>query len=343
MPQPADEGLFMPAEWAAHSRCWMAWPCRESLWGDGLDAARDAYAEVAKAIAAFEPVTMIANPDSLAEVSLRCGSGVACLPLAHDDSWLRDSGPTFLTDGGERLVGVDWRFNAWGEKYAPYDLDAALAEVLLAHLKVPRFAAPLVLEGGAIHVDGEGTAMATEQCLLNKNRNPDLSREQIEMYLRAYLGVETVIWLKEGLAEDETDGHIDNIACFVAPGRVLALTTSDPEDVNFPILQDNIARLRGARDAKGRDLEVIEIEQPRASFDAEGGRLALSYVNYYLANGGVVMPAFEDPNDDAAYEVVSGCFPDRNVVQVPALDILRGGGGIHCITQQQPAVGAGEA
>ncbi len=327
----------MPAEWAPHSRCWMAWPCRKALWGEGLEPARDAYAEVAKAIAEFEPVTMIANPEDVAEVSLRFTSGVSCLPMAHDDSWMRDTGPSFLIDGKGGLAGVDWRFNAWGEKYEVYDKDAAVAANVLEHLKVEGFPAPMVLEGGAIHVDGEGTVLATEQCLLNPNRNPNLWREEIERILGQHLGVKTVIWLGEGLVDDETDGHVDNLACFVKPGVVLALRSSDPKDANHKALADNIERLRNATDAKGRELEVIEVEQPKARTDKAGRRLALSYINFYIANGGIVMPSFEDPADQKAYESVVKCFPEREVVQLPALDIVAGGGGMHCITQQQPA------
>lgn len=336
MPNPADDGFFMPAEWHPHARCWMAWPCRDELWGERIDAARTAYAEVAKTIAQFEPVTMVARPEDVAEVSLRCGSGVASLPMALDDSWIRDTGPSFVIDGRGGIAGIDWLFNAWGGKYKPYDNDAALARAVLEHLKVTRYEAPLVLEGGAVHVDGEGTLLATEQSVLNPNRNPDLSRAEIERLLCAHLGVRTIIWLARGLEDDETDGHIDNLACFVRPGVVLALTTNDPEDGNYEALKDNLKCLRGARDAKGRELEVIEIEQPARELGDDGRRLAKSYVNLYVANGGVVMPGFEDGKDGPAYEIVTKCFPKRDVRQVGVIDIVHGGGGIHCITQQQP-------
>lgn len=338
MSTPAEDGFFMPAEWAPHARCWMAWPCREALWGEGLDAARLAYAEVAKTIAEFEPVTMIANPEDVAEVSLRCGARVACLPMPHDDSWLRDNGPIFVVDGKGGLAGVDWRFNGWGERYRPFDKDAALAATLLEHLEVPRFAAPMVLEGGAVIVDGEGTLLTTEQCLLNPNRNPELSRGEIEERLRGYLGVRQVVWLGQGLQDDETDGHVDNLACFARPGVVLALTSDDPKDGNYEILQDNLARLRAARDAKGRELEVVELPQPKRMEGADGRRLGRSYINFYIANGGIVLPSFEDSKDDDAHEILERCFPDHDVRQVSASDIVVGGGGIHCITQQQPAV-----
>ncbi|MEE8608281.1 MAG: agmatine deiminase family protein [Nitrospiraceae bacterium] len=338
---PAEDGFYMPAEWGPHDRCWMAWPCRQELWSERLDAARTAYAEVAMAIAEFEPVTMIANPENVAEASLRCGSSVACLPLAHDDSWMRDTGPSFLIDGRGEMAGVDWRFNAWGGKYDSYEKDSAVAAAMLEHLELTRYEAPIVLEGGSIHVDGEGTLITTEQCLLNPNRNPELDKDEIERLLNAHFGVEKVIWLGQGLEEDETDGHVDNLACFARPGVVLALSAEDREDGNYDALRDNLIRLRAARDAKGRELEVIEVPQPERGAGDDGRRLAKSYINFYLANGAVVMPSFEDGKDKAAKEIVSGCFPDRKVRQVPALDIVHGGGGIHCITLQQPA-GKGE-
>lgn len=338
MTVPRDDGYFMPAEWMPHSRCWMAWPCREALWGDRLEMAQDAYAEVANAIAQFEPVTMIANPQDLAEVSLRCGSGVGCLPIPHDDSWTRDTGPSFLANEQGELAGVAWRFNAWGQKYSDYDKDQQTATAILEHLDLPVFAADMVLEGGSIHVDGEGSLLTSEQCLLNPNRNPELLRSDIEAKLQAYLGVKTIIWLNEGLIDDETDGHIDNLACFAAPGVVLALSSDDPTDENYAALQDNISRLRASVDAKGRALEVIEVPQPERMNDDHGRRLSRSYINFYIANGGIVMPSFEDAQDNRAFEIISAVFSNRSVVSVAANDIAYGGGGIHCITQQQPLV-----
>jgi len=333
---PAALGYRMPAEWAPHSRCWMAWPCRAPMWGERLGAARAAYAEVARAIARFEPVTMIARPDDEAAAGQALGAAVSLLALPLDDSWARDIGPTFLAHPARGLAGVAWRFNAWGGKYADYEADALLARRLLAQLDLPCFAAPFVLEGGAIHVDGEGTALVTEQCLLNPNRNPGMSRAEIEAHLRAWLGVDTVIWLGQGLVDDETDGHVDNLACFVRPGVVMALGEHDPRDANFAALTDNDARLRAAKDARGRSLEVILVNQP-APRVIDGRRLALSYINFYRANGGVVAPRFGDPRDDAARATLAAAFPDLTIATVPALDILYGGGGIHCITQQQPA------
>lgn len=337
--RPAEDGFHMPAEWAPHTRCWMEWPCRAETWGDRIEAAREAYAEVARAIAQFEPVTMITKPKNVAEVSILLGSAtrINTLSLPHDDSWMRDNGPTFVVDGRGQVAGVDWKWNAWGNKYPDHDRDATVAEAVLQHLGMRRYAAPFVLEGGAIHTDGEGTLLTTESVLLNPNRNGAVTHAEMEELLAAHLGIRKVVWLGQGLQDDDTDGHVDNLACFARPGVVLALTTSDSADGNYEVMQDNLARLRAATDAQGRTLEVVEIEQPRSQLHADGRRLPLSYINFYLANGGLVMPVFEDPQDDRAFDLLSRAFPDREVVQVPAVDIVHGGGGIHCITQQQPA------
>jgi agmatine deiminase len=316
----------------------MAWPCREEAWGPGLEAARRAYAEVAQTIASFEPVTMIARPDQLAQASLLCGPGIAVLPMPHDDSWTRDTGPTFVTDGAGRLAGVDWRFNGWGEAYAEYGQDAQMARRVLEHLGVPRYPSPLVVEGGGIHVDGEGTCLVCAPSILDPRRNPGLTMAEAEAELRAYLGVEKVLWLPAGLADDETGGHVDNVACFARPGVVLALAADDRADENHTGLAENLDVLRAATDARGRALEVVTLPLPRPRARHDGRRLSLSYVNFYLANGAVVVPGFEDPADQAAFKAIAAAFPDRQAVQVDALDIVQGGGGIHCITQQEPAV-----
>jgi agmatine deiminase len=332
---PAALGYAMPAEWVPHERCWMAWPCRAGMWGARLGAARSAYAAVARAIARFEPVAMIARPDDALVARGMLGDIVPVRPLPLDDSWLRDIGPTFVRHPERGLAGVAWRFNAWGGKYADYADDAQLARRLLSQLGVPCLAAPFVLEGGAIHVDGEGTALVTEQCLLNPNRNPGLGRAEIEQHLRDWLGVRTVIWLGRGLVDDETDGHVDNLACFVKPGVVMALVESDPRDPNFPVLADNFMRLSAATDARGRKLEIIGVHEPAARH-VDGRRLALSYINFYRANGGAVVPRFDDPRDAEFEAKLARALPDLAIAPVAASDIVFGGGGIHCITQQQP-------
>ncbi len=218
MSTPREQGFVMPPEWAPHERCWMLWPCRTELWGERMAAARQACADVAKAIAAFEPVTMIARPELTAEASLQCGQGISVLPLDYDDSWSRDIVPTFVRNAEGLLAGVDWKFNGYGERSPEYAQDAALAEKICRRLKVPRFEAPIVLEGGALHIDGEGTALLCASSVLDPRRNPGLGRAEIEAALRDHLGVETVIWLAQGLVDDATGGHVDNLACFAAPG-----------------------------------------------------------------------------------------------------------------------------
>jgi len=328
----------MPAEWEPHARCWMAWPSRLEPWGsdDGLLRARLGYAAVARAISGFEKVTMAVRPRDADEARLMIGRGIEFLEVEIDDAWARDSGPIFVTDGREGVAGVHWRFNAWGNKYHGYDNDAAFGGHVIEALDMRGYDGPMVLEGGSVAVDGEGTLMTTEQCLLNPNRNPNLSRQQIEERLALYLGITKVIWLGEGLEDDETDGHIDNIACFAGPGRVMLYTPKEKGGLNDRVMRDNLARLKASRDARGRALEIIEVPEPKRRERHDGRRLDMSYVNFYYANYGIVMPSFDDPMDAVAAEVLEKTFPDRRIVQVPALDIVEGGGGIHCITQQQP-------
>ena len=336
---PREDGFAMVPDWVPHARCWMAWPCREAIWSNGIEAARQAYADVAEAISAFEPVTMIAKPEATASVSLYAsGKAVSVLPMPQDDSWVRDHGPTFLVDDQGNLGGVAWRFNGWGENVTDYAQDARMAARILEHVNAKTFVSALVTEGGSLHVDGEGTGLVCETALLDPARNPGLGKDEIEAELKAFLNLDKLIWLPAGLEDDETRGHIDNLACFARPGVVLAASCDDTADANHAITQANLDILRAATDAQGRTLEVLTLPQPKRRDRKDGRRLTLSYVNFYIANGGVVMPAFADSADKAAYKVVSAAFPDRKVVQVEVSELLLGGGGIHCITQQQPAV-----
>ena len=222
----------MPAEWHPHDCCWMGWPCRIKTWGERMYEAKLAYAEIAQAINQFEPVKMTARPEDAEEARKMCGTQIEIVPLPMDDSWTRDSGPTFIIARKGKLAGIDWEFNQWGADYPDCEDDADFARALLNHISVEHFKAPFVLEGGSIHVDGDGTLMTTEQCLLHPNRNPELDQEEIEQLLREHLNVHNIIWLGEGLMDDETDGHVDNLACFIKPGAVMALISSDQEDEN---------------------------------------------------------------------------------------------------------------
>jgi agmatine deiminase len=317
----------------------MCWPARHECFGgpDRALRAKQAYSRVARAVSGFEPVILAARPADAAEARLATGGRLEVVEMPLDDSWARDFGPTFLTGGEGRLAGVQWVFNAWGRKYHPYTNDAGFARRVLDAAGGKLYAAPLTCEGGALHTDGQGTVITTEQCLLNPNRNPGLSRAEIEEALRLYVGARKVIWLGEGFADDETDGHVDNIACFAAPGRVIVgiPARSHPD---FEPVQEAMRRLKSARDAEERSLEIVELPQPAKLRQSWSGRpLASSYVNFYLVNGAVIMPAFDDKNDEPARIILSQCFPGRDIMQIDALDIVQGGGGIHCITQQEPA------
>lgn len=337
MTDPASLGFRMPAEWARHARSWMAWPCREETFPASLEAARDGYAAVARAIARFEPLSMVVNPGEEADARARCGSRVDIVVRPHDDSWMRDIGPTFLIDGRGGLGAVDWRFNAWGGNFADHAGDAAMAEGLAELTGARRFQAPIFMEGGAIHTDGEGTLITTDAVVLNPNRNPGLTRAEAEKIFRAFLGIEKTIWLEAPLEYDDTDGHIDNLICFARPGLALALDEPDPADPQHPGLRENIRRLRAETDARGRSFEVVPLVEPRRR-EMDGHRLAASYINFYICNDAVIVPVFNDPGDQAALDAIAACFPGRQTVAVPGLDIVRGGGCVHCITQQQPEV-----
>jgi agmatine deiminase len=335
---PRATGLAMPAEWVEHERTLMAWPARVELWGAGLAQAKRDYAAIARAVSAFEPVLMVAPEGASAEVRRRCGRHVDVLELPIDDSWIRDSGPIFVTGADGRRAGVDFRFNGWGGKFLPCERDDALPRALLGHLGIDRFDAPFVLEGGAICVDGEGTLVTTEQCLLNPNRNPQLDREQIDALLAEYLGAETVIWLPHGLAEDhDTDGHVDNIAAFLEPGRVLLQTVADPASPNYEPLQENLERLRAATDARGRRVEVVELDVLPAT-EVRGLPGCVPYTNLYQLNGAVIVPVCgDDPDrDEQVLAMLAELFAPREVVAVPGQMLAEGGGGVHCITQQVP-------
>lgn len=336
MTTPRQAGFRMPAEWAPHRRTWLAWPCRTSLWGRHLDDAKLAYAGVAQAIAAFEPVTILARPDLTADASLYCGKGISVLPLPQDDSWIRDTGPSFLVSDDGRLGGVAWTFNGWGEVYGDYAQDAAMARRILDHVNAEAFSSGLVLEGGGIHVDGEGTAILCEASVLEPQRNPEMNRAKVERELAEFAAIDTVIWLDGFLADDETKGHVDNLACFSSPGSVLTIDPATAGEVDRPGLERNLEILRAATDAKGRRLEVRLLPMPKPKRRDDGRVLTMTYVNFYVCNGAVIVPMFEDAADDLAQRTIAAAFPDRKLISLDATALLHGGGGIHCITLQQP-------
>ena len=330
---PAAAGFAMPAEFSPHAGCLMAWPSRDELWAGRLDAAKHDFAAVASAIAAFEPVVMVCNPGHAAEVRRRCGAGVTPVEIPINDSWSRDSGPAFVTHASNEVAVVGFGFNAWGNRWHPHDDDARLSARLAEWLGLRYFSAPFVLEGGSFYVDGEGTVLTTEQCLLNPNRNPDLTRRQIEHGLCEHLGASTVIWLPFGHSLDTgpagTDGHVDGVLQIVAPGHVLLEAVSDPASPDYERGIANLQRLRESRDAAGRTLQVSILDP--------GPDATVSYANHYLANGAVIVPTGGDHADAPALQTLRKAYPHRDVVGVPGETIAFGGGGPHCITQQIPA------
>jgi agmatine deiminase len=324
--------LRMPAEWAPHERTLMCWPARESLWGPLFERAEADHAAVANAIAAFEPVLMVADPRFAVAARRLCGAGVEVVELPLDDSWARDSGPIFVSDGDAR-AGVQFGFNGWGGKFTPCDDDARFATRVLEALGEPRHdATHMVLEGGSITVDGAGTLITTEQCLLHPSRNPQLARDQLEAELGAQLGAERVVWLAAGLVEDhDTDGHVDNVCAFVEPGRVVLQTVADAANPNYEHCQENLRRLRAA------GLEVVEL--PWLPYVAgEDPPVVVPYTNFYICNGGLIVPVRGEETDAEALRLLESLYPGREAVGVPGDTLALGGGGVHCITQQVPAL-----
>jgi len=337
---PARDGFALAPDWVPHTRTWMCWPCRAAAWGgaEAMLAGKQAVARIARAISSFEPVAMAARHEDIAAVKLATAGKVDVFETALDDSCARDTGPSFLRGPAGGRGAVQWGFNGWGGKYESFAHDARLATRIGEAAGMRLYEAPLVCEGGAIGTDGEGTLIATEQCLLNPNRNPGLSRYDLEQRLMAFTGVKRIIWLGSGFSDTETDGHVESVACFVAPGRVLVGVPSTASLPDAGPVKEAIRRLKETRDAQGRHIEVMEVVQPRrVRFDWRGHCLQSSYVSFYLANGGIVMPAFDDPNDDRAQAVLAECFPGRDILQVEVLDLLQSGGGIHRIALGEPA------
>ena len=338
--------MRLPAEWAPHERTLISWPVRDELWGPLLVDAEIAYREVVLAVAQFEPCTVIARPGAHAErAAALCEAGEGSTPypievveLPIDDSWVRDNGPISVLDDGRRVVTA-WRFNSWGGKYLPYDDDAALARRWAAHRSEPCVGVDAVLEGGSIHVDGEGSLVTTVQCLLHPNRNPALARVDLEALFAEHLGVDAVLWLPYGLTDDDdTDGHVDNVAAFSEPGRLLVQGCDDGDEPDALRLDVNRRMAERWRDARGVPLEAIEV--PVLPFVEVGGmRRPVPYLNFYVLNGAVLVPVTGHEADDDILDLLGEQFSGRDVIGLEVGTVLAwGGGGIHCITHQVPAV-----
>jgi agmatine deiminase len=355
---PRADGFRMPAEWEPHAGTWLLWPERPDAWRLGAKPAQHTFAALASAIGRFEPVTMGVNHGQFRNARNVLPPSVRVIELSSNDSWMRDCGPTFVVNDRGDVRLVDWDFNAWGGlkegSYWPWDKDDMVPEKVADLLGVDRHKAPLVMEGGALHVDGEGTVLVTEENLLHPNRNPELTKGEIERHLLDYLGAEKVLWMGRGFDPHVTNGHVDEVACFTQPGVVLLAWTDDASDWRHEICAENLARLEAATDARGRRLEVHKLPLPDevvlsqeeawgldrvagATWRDTGRREPASYVNFYICNGAVIVPSFGDARDEEALAIIAAQFPDREAVSLPGHEVILNGGCFHCITQQQPA------
>ncbi len=339
---PAAQGYFMPPEWARHRATWLAWPHKKESWPGLFDGIPYLWSQLVRAlIDAGENVCILANPgEVLAEAQARVGGlrGCELYEVPTDDAWIRDSGPIFLARRNQQLPPalVDWKYNAWGGKYPPYDRDNAIPSEIAKLLGYHRFVAPVVLEGGAIDTDGAGTGLVARGCLLSSSRNPGLTEHDLATYLREYLGIRHIIWVDGMLVGDDTDGHVDQLARFVAPRVVVVATEEDPKDDNYGPLRELRQLLEKSKDYQGRSLELVALPMPRPTF-VEDQRVPASYVNFYIANEAVIVPSFDDPADTIACEILARLFPTRRIVPLPARQLVWGLGAVHCITQQEPA------
>ncbi len=339
---PASLGYRMPAEWQPHSGTWLAWPHNRETWPNTpLQEVEAVYLDIIRALVVGETIHILVNDEagrdraaSLIERQGISNGKIRFYIIPTDDAWIRDYGPNFLIREDRKVAMNLWRFDSWGGKYEWEQDDRAGGEIA-GHLHLPSFEPGIVLEGGAIEVNGNGVCLTTEPCLLNKNRNGGLSRETMESYLKNYLGIEKVIWLTGGIAGDDTDGHIDNLARFVNPGTIVCALEENPEEINYNPLKDNYNTLLLSTDNNGGKFEVVQMPMPGPLHNG-GERLPASYSNFYIGNRAVLLPTFGHPNDSRAWEILAHCFPDREIIGIPCQVLVRGLGALHCITQQQP-------
>jgi agmatine deiminase len=347
MTTPAQLGYRMPAEWEPHVGTWFTWPRPEGIsFPDKYDTVPPVYAELIKHLVQVEDVNInVWHAEMEAWVRgllMDNGTPLERVKFHHFpayEPWCRDHGPNFLVrdQGGkhERAI-VDWGYNAWGGKYPPYDLDDAVPQHIAKLRDLPLFSPGIVMEGGALDLNGKGTLLTTEACLLNPNRNPDLSKEQIEQYLKDYLGVTNILWLGDGIVGDDTDGHVDDLTRFVNPTTVVTIVEEDPQDENYHLLQENLKRLQTMKDQDGQPLKVVELPMP-GLVEFDGQRLPASYANFYITNGIVLVPTYRHKNDQKALDILQREMPDRKVIGVDSTELIWGLGSFHCISQQEPA------
>jgi agmatine deiminase len=342
---PANAGFHFPAEWAPHTATWLSWPHKEESWPGKIATIYKPYCEFIKAVSEGELVRINVVNEQMAAFAKEqlqlVGADLTRIEFFEfptNDAWCRDHGPAFLinTDTKQKVI-VDWGYNAWGNKYPPYDLDDVIPTKIGKHFNLPVYHPGIVMEGGSVDFNGKGTVLTTTACLLNQNRNPQLNQQQIEAYLQNYYGVEQVLWLGDGIIGDDTDGHIDDITRFVNEDTVLTVIEENKNDENYHILQENLQTLKTMRLLNGKQLNIVELPMPDA-IHYDGQRLPASYANFYISNAAVVVPTYRSKNDDKALDILQQCFPDRKVIGIDSTDIIWGLGSFHCLSQQEPAL-----
>ncbi len=342
---PKAQGFSFPAEWEKQDALWLSWPHKEESWPGKIHSIYGPYSQFIKLVAADQLVRINVADEAMKTFAMghimAAGANMDNISFYFhptNDAWCRDHGPAFVInrETGEKAV-VDWGYNAWGGKYPPFDLDDVVPTKIAKEFNLKLFTPPIVMEGGSVEFNGKGTVLTTTACLLNENRNPHLTKEQIEGYLKDYYGQDQVLWLGDGIVGDDTDGHIDDITRFVAEDTVLTVVEEDPKDENYELLQENLAALKEMTLLDGRPLKIVELPMPKPVI-YEDQQLPASYANFYIANKVVVVPVFNDANDQRALDIIQGCFPDRKVVGIDSVDIIWGLGSFHCLSQQEPSI-----
>lgn len=345
-PTPSDLGYYFPAEFAPHDATWLSWPHKEASWPGKINAIYPYYAEFVSLLSRSEKVCINVNDEAMRSFAAthieRAGADMRRIEFFFhptNDAWCRDHGPAFLINpsADAKKVIVDWNYNAWGGKYPPFDLDDVVPTLIAAHYKIPVYHPGIIMEGGSVEFNGAGTVLTSDCCLLNKNRNPQLGRADIEEYLHHYYGVQQVLWIPEGIAGDDTDGHIDDTVRFVNADTVISAVEGDRHDENFEPLQTNLNALKKMRLQNGKQLNIVELPMPDAVIYEEQ-RLPASYANFYIANNVVIVPTFRCNNDERALRIIQECFPNRRVAGIDSTEIIWGLGSFHCLSQQEPAV-----
>ena len=340
---PAAQGFAMPAEWTPHAATWTSWPFDDDLWEGYLEEVREEFAQLVATITRFEPVVLNVRDEEVEADARRrlekMENGLQNITFHRvplNDVWFRDNGPLFVKNAEGKVALTDWTFNAWGEKYSPWDDDNRAPQAVAKTLGMKRFALQEVMEGGALEVNALGVCLTTRSCLLSQHRNPDMSQEEIETLLRDALGIRHLIWLEAGLEGDHTDGHIDTIVRFTDDHTIICSVEEDEDDPNFETTQHNLSLLRSLRDGEGKPYKIIELPLPEKRLELNGVRLPLTYANFYIGNGFVVVPIYDDANDARALNILRPLFSGREVIGLKATSLITGGGAFHCVTQQQP-------